>query len=75
LAESYPQSAYAGLQFAQRVVDGIGDRFTDVQAITHANLDEKNDVRLLLCGLPAKHASLALPDPTKLAPSNYKAST
>ncbi len=92
MADTYPQSAYAGLQkslqmewqFVQRVVEGIGESFTDVQkAITECflpalfrdTLDEKDDVRLLLCGLPVKHAGLALPDPTKSAPSNYEAST
>ncbi|WP_288993061.1 hypothetical protein, partial [uncultured Marinobacter sp.] len=92
VADTYPQSAYAGLQkslqqqwqFVQRVVDGIGENFTDVQkAITECFLpalfrdilDEKDDVRLLLCGLPVKHAGMALPDPTKSAPSNYEAST
>ena len=38
-------------------------------------LDEKDDVRLLLCGLPVMHAGMALSDPTKSAPSNYEAST
>jgi hypothetical protein len=37
-------------------------------------LDEKEDVRLLLQGLPVKHAGMALPDPTKSAESNYEAS-
>jgi hypothetical protein len=76
VADTYPQSAYAGLQkslqqewqFVQRVVEGIGESFTDVQkAITECflpalfrdNLDEKEDIRLLLCGLPVKHAGLA----------------
>jgi hypothetical protein len=38
-------------------------------------LNEKDDVRLQLCGLPVKQAGLALPIPTKSAPSNYEAST
>ena len=91
VAGPFPQSAYTGLQkslqqewqFVQRVVEGIGEEFTDVQkaisecflpALCSDTLDEKEDVRLLLQSLPVKHAGLALPDPTKSAKSNYEAS-
>jgi hypothetical protein len=90
VADIFPQSAYAGLQkslqqewqFVQRVVGGIGEEFAAVQkAISEIFLPalcrdtlEKDDVRLLLQGLPVKHAGMALPDPTKSAESNYEAS-
>jgi hypothetical protein len=91
-AGNFPQAAYAGLtksvqqewQFVQRVIEGIGDNFTDVQkAITECflpalfrdTLDGKDDVRLLLHGLPVKHACMAIPDPTKSAKSNHEASS
>jgi hypothetical protein len=45
-----------------------------VAAMGETAFEEKDDVRLLLQGLPVKHAGLALSDPTKSAESNYEAS-
>jgi hypothetical protein len=44
-------------------------------ALFRDTLDGKDDVRLLLHGLPVKHAGMAIPDPTKSAKSNYEASS
>jgi hypothetical protein len=77
-------AAVAVWHFVQRVCEGIGESFTPLQkaisedflpALFRDTLNEKDDVRLKLCCLPVKQAGLALPDPTKSAPSNYEAST
>jgi hypothetical protein len=92
VVDTYPQTAYAGLQkayqqqwkFVQSVVEGTGESFTPLQkaitedfvpALFRDTLTEKDDVCLQLYCLTVKQAGLALPDPTKSAPSKYEAST
>jgi len=91
VAKAYPQTTYAGLQkslqqewqFVQRVVENIGDNFTNVaEAISQLFLPalfndelEDGDPRHLLAGLPVKHAGLAIPNPTQSAEKNFEAST
>jgi hypothetical protein len=81
ITKNFPQSAYSGLQkllqkewhFVQRVKKDICMEFTDVErAMSQSFLpalfgDHYNDddSRRRLTSLPVKHASLALPNPTK----------
>jgi hypothetical protein len=91
VAVHYLQTANAGLQkslqqewqFLQRVVPGIGDKFSGVeQAILDDFLPALFDDKICetnkchaLAGLPVKHAGLALPNHTTLVDSNFEAST
>ena len=89
VAHKHPQSAYAGLQkslqkewdFVQRVTPGVGDAFGPVEEALReifvpalyeglrGGVPERD-----ITHLPVKQAGLALPDPTQMAPENWKAS-
>jgi hypothetical protein len=90
VAKNFPQSAYSGLQkslqqewqFVQRVKEGVGEEFTDIErAISQTFLaalfgdeyDDDDPRRKVVC-LPVKHAGLAIPDPTTSAKSNFESS-
>jgi hypothetical protein len=69
----YPASCGAGDQSSLLVMDKPKP-VVAVAAMGETAFEEKDDVRLLLQGLPVKHAGMALSDPTKSAESNYEAS-
>jgi hypothetical protein len=91
VAPNFPQTAYAGglqkslqqeWQFVQRVTQGIGPKFRDVELVLAKTFlltlfgDDYHKVdpcRKLSC-LPVKWAGLAIPDPTVSAEPNYEAS-
>jgi hypothetical protein len=91
VAKNFPQSAYSGLQkllqqewqIVQRVRKDTDMDFSKVErAISQSflpalfsNAYDDDDPRRRLASLLVKHASLALPNPTESAESNYDAST
>jgi hypothetical protein len=90
VAERYPQAAYAGLQkslqqewqFLQRVTEGLGDEFRDIEKALQKDFlpalfgdDLADDTPGRLASLPVKKAGLAIQDPTTSAESNWTAST
>ena len=91
VAQSYPQTAYAGLQkslqqewqYLQRVTADIADHFSPIEkAICDDFLPAlfgepclEDSYRRPLAALPVKHAGLALPDPTSTADDNHLTSS
>jgi hypothetical protein len=70
--------------FVQRVKPGIAAHFSGIEKALSCDflpplfgepLDEENDHRRSLAGLPVKHAGIAIPDPTTTATEYYEAST
>ena len=91
VAQSYPQTAYAGLQkslqqewqYLQRVTEGTSDHFSPIEkAICDDFLPAlfgeprlEDNCRRPLAALPVKHAGLALPNPTSTADDNHLTSS
>jgi hypothetical protein len=86
VAKNFSQSAYSGLQkslqqewqFVQRVKEGVGKEFTNIEELPalFGNKYYDDDPHWKLVCLLVKHVRLAIsiPDPTTSAKSNYESS-